>query len=563
MAKHVAFTLSAEGARVVLNSLPSAAGSLAPDTVKSILADGAEALATFEDTSSLEGATRLIDQTLEAYGRLDILINFNSSHAERATTLFDLSENEWDSTVASDLKAAFACTRAASSAMRNQRFGRVITFSSTSALNGAAGYAVQGATKAALLGFTRDVAREIGPYGVTCNTIALPLHEGNSTTSNVEIQNRNIASLVAALSVEEAGPINSQVFLIAGGSVSLIFQPAPHHSIYHSSIWSLNELSQMTGLLDEAMQVSSDGVRSNSEPKDQWLKGRVAIVTGAGRGIGRGIAHFLAAEGANVLVNDYGVDVNGENPRSGPAQDVANEIRASGGAAVPNFESVATVQGGERIIQAALQEWGKLDILVNGAGMILDRLIWDMSEAEWDRVISINMKGHYCTVKPACQVMRRQGSGRIINFTSNSGLLNDGRGAHYCAAKAGNAGFTRCVARDVAPFGITCNAVAPTAHTRMTDEGSRARGTMSDAALQAIPGPEGVAPMVAWLCSDEAATVNGRIFQLAGGAVSLVHEETPFRTITKKEPWAPDELLWAIPRRLLYGIPNPAPLLPL
>jgi NAD(P)-dependent dehydrogenase (short-subunit alcohol dehydrogenase family) len=302
------------------------------------------------------------------------------------------------------------------------------------------------------------------------------------------------------------------------------------------------------------------------------LDGRVAIVTGAGRGIGREVALLLASEGASVVVNDYGVSVDGTQPGEGPAKDVADEVQAAGGKAVPNFDTVATVEGGEHMIQSALDAFGRLDILVNVAGILRDRMIFNMSEEEWDAVIAVHLKGHYCTTKPASVIFRQQRYGRIVNFSSGSGLTGNPGQANYGAAKAGVAGFTRVVAKDLGRYGVTCNAISPGAATRMTQsvpESSRelrARAGIQGAGaparqslLASMRGPEYIAPMVAYLCTDEAWNVNGKIFAVAGGTVSLLHEETPMRTITKQGMWDVAELRDLVPTRLMSGLPNPAP----
>jgi NAD(P)-dependent dehydrogenase (short-subunit alcohol dehydrogenase family) len=303
------------------------------------------------------------------------------------------------------------------------------------------------------------------------------------------------------------------------------------------------------------------------------LEGRVAVVTGAGRGIGRAVAMLLAKEGASVVVNDYGVNVDGTKPDSGPAQEVADEIRAAGGKAVANFDTVATVQGGEAMVQQALDAFGRLDILVNVAGILRDRMIFNMSEEEWDAVIAVHLKGHYCTTKPASIIFRQQRYGRIINFSSISGLGGLPGQANYGAAKAGIAGFTRVVARDLGRYGVTCNAIAPGAATRMTAtipqnaQQLRARaGTAPPAAprprestVPPMREPEYVAPMTVFLACDEAWNINGKIFYVAGGRISLAHEETPMRQIMKQGMWTIDELRELVPSQLIYGITNPAP----
>jgi len=300
------------------------------------------------------------------------------------------------------------------------------------------------------------------------------------------------------------------------------------------------------------------------------LKGRTAIVTGAGRGIGRAIALALADEGANVVVNDFGVAVDGTQPSEGPAKDVADEIKAAGGNAVHNFDTVATVEGGERIVKTALDSFGRLDILVNVAGILRDRMIFNMTEEEWDAVIAVHLKGHYCTTKPASVLMRQQRYGRIINFSSGSGLNGSSGQANYGAAKAGIAGFTRVVARDLGRYGVTCNCVSPGAATRMTEsvpEATRQLRTRSGiqtgqartSALLSMRDPEYVAPMVVFLCTDEAWNINGKIFAVSGGSVALLQEEVPMRTVVKDGMWSVDELRELVPMRLMSGLPNPAP----
>ncbi|MCH8949323.1 MAG: SDR family NAD(P)-dependent oxidoreductase [Chloroflexi bacterium] len=304
------------------------------------------------------------------------------------------------------------------------------------------------------------------------------------------------------------------------------------------------------------------------------LAGKTAIVTGAGRGIGRCVALLLASEGANVVVNDYGVAMDGADPSAGPAAEVVEEINSAGaswGQAVANTGTVATVEGGEKIIQTAVDSYGRLDILVNVAGILRDRMIFNMTEEEWDAVIAVHLKGHYCTTKPAAILMRQQRYGRIVNFSSGSGLNGNPGQANYGAAKAGIAGFTRVVARDLGRYGVTCNAISPGAATRMTQSvsesarqlrsraGIQASAAPAQGALPAMREPEYIAPMTAYLCTDEAWDVNGKIFSVSGGTVSLLHEEVPMRTITKDGKWTVDELRELVPTRLMRGLPNPAP----
>ncbi|MXY86614.1 MAG: SDR family NAD(P)-dependent oxidoreductase, partial [Chloroflexi bacterium] len=198
------------------------------------------------------------------------------------------------------------------------------------------------------------------------------------------------------------------------------------------------------------------------------LDGRVAIVTGAGRGIGRGHALLLASEGARVVVNDYGGSQGGElDGEAGPSDEVVSAIKDAGGDAVANYDSVADMDAGERMVQQALDAFGRLDILINNAGILRDRMVFNMTEEEWDVVVDVHLKGHFTVTKFASQVFRQQRSGRIVNTSSESGLGNMGQ-ANYAAAKEGIVGLTRTLARDLGRYGVTANAIRPRAGTRLT-----------------------------------------------------------------------------------------------
>jgi NAD(P)-dependent dehydrogenase (short-subunit alcohol dehydrogenase family) len=301
------------------------------------------------------------------------------------------------------------------------------------------------------------------------------------------------------------------------------------------------------------------------------LEGKVAVITGSGRGIGRGMALLFAQEGAKVVVNDPGVNADGSGHDNGPADEVAAEVKAAGGEAVANYDTVATADGGERIVQTALDAFGRLDILVNNAGILRDRMIFNMTEEEWDAVIAVHLKGHFNCTKPASIVMRQQRYGRIINMSSTSGIIGNPGQANYGAAKSGIAGFTRVVAKDLGRYGVTCNAIAPGAATRLTatvpqaSRELRARAGISGAASNRPPpamvlrDPEYIAPMAAYLASDDAWNVNGQIFHVAGGTVGLAWHPTPMRTIWKPDMWTLDELCEIVPGQMMAGIPNPAP----
>ena len=306
------------------------------------------------------------------------------------------------------------------------------------------------------------------------------------------------------------------------------------------------------------------------------LKGKVAVVTGAGRGLGRAHALSLAEEGARIVVNDLGGTPDGKGASSSPAEEVVREIVGAGGQAVANYDSVTTAQGGERIIKAALDNFGRLDILVNNAGVLRDRMVYNMTDEEWDIVLKVHLYGHFYCIKPACIVFRQQRSGRIINTASEAYLGNTGQ-ANYSAAKAGILGLTRTVARDMGKYGVTCNAINPRAGTRLTVtpelkaawEQKKKMGTSSDglAEAQAMDYekllPEYVSSLVVYLATDQAANINGCNFVAGGGQISLMPDPVPVKSIYKdvftKGRWTLDELLAIMPATIGAGLTNPAP----
>ena len=296
------------------------------------------------------------------------------------------------------------------------------------------------------------------------------------------------------------------------------------------------------------------------------LENKVAIVTGSGRGVGRGVAHQMAAEGAKVVVVDPGVNIDGSGFDQSIADQVVSEIKEAGGEAVACTESVVSMEGGENIIQTAIDHYGKLDIVVTCAGILRDRMIFNMSEQEWDDVIAVHLKGTFTIVKHACILFRQQRSGRVITFSSTSGLYGNSGQANYGAAKDGIAGFTRVVARDMGRYGVTANAIAPSAQTRMIvsvpDEARNlraARGMTGGNAGGLRGEPDDVAPFTAWLASDESAHVNGHVFYVTAGLVSLLNEPEPVRTMHKDGRWTVEEIIKVFPATLGVELHNPAP----
>jgi len=253
-------------------------------------------------------------------------------------------------------------------------------------------------------------------------------------------------------------------------------------------------------------------------------EGKVAIVTGAGRGIGREHALSLASQGAKVVVNDLGGNVDGSGGDLSPADQVVAEIRGMGGEAVSNGDSVSDWAGAERLINTAIEAFGDLNIVVNNAGILRDRMLFSMSEAEWDAVINVHLKGTFAPTRFACVYWREQSkagkpvSGRIINTTSVSGIYGNPGQTNYGAAKAGIASFTNIAALEMARYGVTVNAVAPVALTRMTEGLGPAPESDEDREKRS---PRWIAPIVTWLASDEAAEVTGRIFEASGDVLAV------------------------------------------
>ena len=295
------------------------------------------------------------------------------------------------------------------------------------------------------------------------------------------------------------------------------------------------------------------------------LKARVAAVTGSGQGIGRAIAIALAAEGAKVVTNNRRSGTGG-----GDAETTAKEIRDMGGQAVPFFGSVSEFAVAEKLIRTAVDSFGRLDILVNNAGADAPRMVWNMTEEDWDRCVDSFLKGSFNCTRFACGIMKEQRWGRIINTTSTAWLGTVGH-CNYGAAKAGLVGLTRAVAREMGRYGVTCNAYAPTAATRFTlsEEivaGFKKRyeaGLLTKERYEELtnpPSPETVTPFIVYLCTDEAADINGQVFDVTGGNIAIYSEPVKKKVITKQEGlWTVGELIELVPKVLLEGYQNPAP----
>jgi NAD(P)-dependent dehydrogenase (short-subunit alcohol dehydrogenase family) len=275
------------------------------------------------------------------------------------------------------------------------------------------------------------------------------------------------------------------------------------------------------------------------------LDGRVAIVTGAGRGIGRSVALLLARQGASVVVNDLGAALDGSGSDASPAQQVVAEIGAVGGKAVANAADVSDHGAAEALIRTAIEEFGRLDVLVNVAGILRDRMVFSMTEAEWDDVIRVHLRGTFNTTKFAAAHWRslreESANHRLINFTSVSGLHGAAGQPNYAAAKMGIVGFTYSCANALGKYGVTANVVSPGAATRMTDSVPAER-RRSVTASEAERSPDNVAPLVAYLASEQSGWINGRIVHARGYEVALYNNPEPVARIIGTGPWDLDAL---------------------
>ena len=307
------------------------------------------------------------------------------------------------------------------------------------------------------------------------------------------------------------------------------------------------------------------------------LKGRVAIVTGAGRGIGRAVAQQLAAEGAAVVVADFGGNIDGSGGDAGPADAVVQEIKTQGGRAIAHYGDVSKFADTKDLVSTTLREFGRLDILCHVAGILRDRMIFNMTEEEWDAVLAVHLRGAYNTIRNAIEPMIRQRYGRIVLFSSRSGLGANGQ-ANYSAAKEGMVGLSRALARELGPFGISVNAVYPGGNTRMTQsvpESTRQLRTATDIGLEGTPvvaaapapvetgpsrrDPENNAPTTAWLCTEAGGVISGQVIGTADWQASRYAARRVIRSIHQPRFWTVEELSRAIPEQLLAGVPRPTP----
>lgn len=601
----VAEQLAANGASVIVNDIGAeldgsgGSASLAQETANAIRATGGNAVASTESVTTWDGGKNIVETAIDNFGRIDIVAT--PAGILRDRMIYNMTEEEWDDVIDVHLKGTFTVCRHAAPIFRQQRGGRIITFTSESGLVGARGQSNYGAAKSGIAGFTKVLAKDLGKYGVTANSIApraatrmIESIPGNIQEIMIESgalpqpdeknwDPSDVAPFVAYLATDGAAQINGQIFLVYGGNITHLALPRRVNTIYATNppgYWELDDLDVLAprvllkgspsasgGSALQQVNPASSAPASMTAPArfGKRLDGKVAIVTGAGRGIGRGIAKLLAREGASVVVNDIGAALDGAGEDSTPAAQVVEEISELGGNAIASYHSVATAEGGANIVKQAMDEFGKLDIVITPAGILRDRMIFNMTEEEWDAVIAVHLKGTYSVVRPASEIFRQQKSGRIVTFSSVSGLYGQGGQSNYGAAKDAIAGFTRVVAKELDRYNVTANIISPGAHTRMTDSVPENVRAMRAGMFPPPPEhmltdmPEYVAPMVVWLCTDAAEGVSGNIFHCVGNRVSIMNHPVPHRSIYKEGRWTIDELMAVVPETIGMDLINPAP----
>ncbi|KAH9903970.1 NAD(P)-binding protein [Xylariomycetidae sp. FL2044] len=516
--KAYATFFGSRGAKVVVNDLGGSfkgegnSSKAADVVVEEIKAAGGQAVANYD---SVENGDKIIDTAIKAFGRIDVLIN--NAGILRDISFKNMTDQDWDLIMKVHVKGSYKCARAAWPYFRKQKYGRVINTASAAGLFGSFGQANYSAAKLAMVGFTETLAKEGAKYNILCNVIA-PIAASRMTATVMPpdvLQNLKpewIVPLVAVLvhknNTEETGGI----FEVGGGMISKIRWERSSGLLLKADDsytpgailkkWDkVNDFSDpqyptgtndFMSLLEESMKM---GPNEQGEKLD--FTGRVALVTGGGAGIGRAYCLAFARHGASVVVNDLmDPDI------------VVGEIKKMGGKAVG---VKASSEDGEAVVKGAMDAFGRIDIIINNAGILRDKAFTNMDDNLWDPVLNVHLRGTYKVTKAAWPILLKQKYGRIVNTTSTSGIYGNFGQANYAAAKSGILGFSRTIALEGAKYNIYCNTIAPNAGTQMTAT------ILPDELVQAFK-PDYIAPLVLALCSDKVPkNPTGGLYEVGSG----------------------------------------------
>ncbi|KAI7848797.1 hypothetical protein BDC45DRAFT_574559 [Circinella umbellata] len=528
-----ALYFSSRGASVVVNDLGGSAtgdgaSSKAADVVvDEIVKNGGKAVANYD---SVTDGHKIVDTAMKAFGRVDIIIN--NAGILRDKSFSRMTDADWDIIQAVHVKGSYAVTKAAFPIMREQKYGRIIMTASAAGLYGNFGQANYSAAKMALASFSHSLAREGAKYNIHSNTIApMAASRMTETVMPPEI----LASLkpefvcpVAGYLCHENTEDNGGVYEVGGGVVSKLRWERSEGAVFKADdtftpavvgakwdeITDFSKVTYPSSITDtDFVELLERAKASPANPKADPVRfdGQVAVVTGAGGGLGRAYALLLGKLGASVVVNDLGAPMAGQGSDSRAADLVVNEIVKAGGKAVANYDSV---EEGEKVVETALKAFGRVDILINNAGILRDKSFVRMSDADWDLVQSVHLRGTYKVIKAAWPHLNKQKYGRIVNTASAVGLYGNFGQTNYSSAKAGIVGLSKTLAVEGARKNIKVNVIAPNAGTRMT-------ATIMPPEMVEAFKPEYVAPLVAFLASS-ASEETGGVFEVGSGWVAQV-----------------------------------------
>lgn len=482
---------------------------------------------------------------LAPFGRVDVLVNLALLPPAGPLTAQAAALREPEG---SQPGLAFRLSRAIAPALQRAGSGSLIHLVPEGCLLSRPQEALAAVQGLAVAGLSRAIALDYAGTGLRSNLVALSEEPGAAATA-------------AALAVLLAGPggagISGQVLLAGAREVHLLSQPRPIRTLHRDGGWDLPSLAEVLPRrwASALVPLAEDApVAPLPPPGPSNLAGKVAIVTGAGRGIGRAIALRLAAEGARVVVNDLGVSVSGEAEAADPADEVAGEIVAAGGEALADKGSVTDPEAVRSMVDAALHRFGRLDIVVNNAGILRPARFEAMALAEWEAVLAVHLRGSLMLSRAAAPHLARQG-GAYVHMTSASGLIGSTMQANYAAAKLGIVGLSRALALELGGQGVRSNCVAPSSTSRMTaltDSRRQAELTAEAAEIlrraRAASQPEHMAPLVAFLAGDAAAGITGQVIGARGNELYLYGGFRPLRSLHSREPWTPASLAACLPQ---------------